>query len=421
MVITKIMFVVVIALPFCLHAQTDAGKLTPEQQASKLKRNYEVIDSVQARISAEKDVRKKDVLFCDFFNSAAGQEKFFAVYRDGILKDLAVGYAANNDTTASDARIGMIRNDRTREEAVRLSAAAYATAGNVERGLRMLRPKLDAFFLPDGTLKTENFFNYDYAVKVLVSILPEGSEVEVIHYLRPYYQFSGGFFPSDVWERLAKPDLEPRKQLFYRYAEALRKESPKEIAAVVAKAFEIGAVPKPMRPAVIKDFSDVSGFERQFDAVSAAGRAGFNRNVSALLSKPDMNGKVWGAQGLKEKYMLIDFWGSWCLPCRFGHPHLKELYAKYKDRGFEIVGIAKEAPAAPEVIQQKWRKAVAEDKIEWIHLLNNENESTFDAVKAFGIGSFPTKILLDKNGNEIGRYGGKPDELDAKLKEIFGF
>ncbi|WP_256003351.1 hypothetical protein [Pedobacter deserti] len=57
------------------------------------------------------------------------------------------------------------------------------------------------------------------------------------------------------------------------------------------------------------------------------------------------------------------------------------MYAKYKDKGFEIVGVAKEAPAAPEVIQQKWRKAIAEDKIGWIHLLNNENEGTFDGLR----------------------------------------
>lgn len=139
------------------------------------------------------------------------------------------------------------------------------------------------------------------------------------------------------------------------------------------------------------------------------------------VSKKDISGNTVNLQTLKGKYVLLDFWGSWCGPCRMSHPHLKELYSKYKSQGFEILGIAQENNPDLEKCRQSWIEAIKKDGISWIQVLNNEDIDKFDAVKSYGVTAFPTKILLDKDGKVVARYVGfGGDELDKKLKQVFG-
>ncbi len=138
------------------------------------------------------------------------------------------------------------------------------------------------------------------------------------------------------------------------------------------------------------------------------------------INKTDINGNPVNLETLKGKYVLLDFWGSWCGPCRQSFPHLKELYTKYKDKGFEILGIALEQRQTLEDNMKIWKKTVAEDKLPWLQVLDNQDREKFDAVKSYGVTAFPTQILLDKEGKIMARYVGEGDDLDNQLKEIFG-
>ncbi|SHL68304.1 Thiol-disulfide isomerase or thioredoxin [Chitinophaga jiangningensis] len=138
------------------------------------------------------------------------------------------------------------------------------------------------------------------------------------------------------------------------------------------------------------------------------------------LRKKDMNGQEVSLATLKGRYVLLDFWGTWCHPCRASHPHLKELYSKYKADGLEIVGIASENGSDLEKNRKGWLEAIEQDGINWVNVLNNEGIAQFDAVTAYGISAFPTKILLDKEGRIIGRWIGDSKDVDVKLKEVFG-
>jgi thiol-disulfide isomerase/thioredoxin len=145
------------------------------------------------------------------------------------------------------------------------------------------------------------------------------------------------------------------------------------------------------------------------------------------FTKQDINGQTLSLASLRGKYVLLDFWASWCGPCRKGNPHLKSLYSKYKDKGLEIVGVSDDDRDLA-----AWKKAVEQDGIGiWRHVLRGldmekrmANQPNPDDISDYyGIHSLPTKILIDPQGKIIGRYGGggEDDEaMDKKLASIFG-
>lgn len=156
-------------------------------------------------------------------------------------------------------------------------------------------------------------------------------------------------------------------------------------------------------------------------------RAGSPGAVATLFSATDIGGETFNLADLRGKIVLLDFWASWCAPCRASNPHLKALYAKYHDKGLEVVCISDDdrAPA-------KWRQAVEQDGIGAFHHvlrgLRHKPEGGFDhsndISESYGIHSLPTKILIGRDGVIIGRYGGggsTAEDMDSKLTEIFGF
>lgn len=145
------------------------------------------------------------------------------------------------------------------------------------------------------------------------------------------------------------------------------------------------------------------------------------------FSSTDINGKLLSLADFKGKYVLLDFWASWCVPCRAGNPHLKDLYHKYKSKGFEIIGISDD-DNKPDA----WRKAVEKDGIGiWRHVLrgldmkkarSGEGKGDNEINEHYGIHTLPTKILIDPSGMIVGRYGGGgegDDAMDKKLEEVF--
>jgi len=150
-------------------------------------------------------------------------------------------------------------------------------------------------------------------------------------------------------------------------------------------------------------------------------QAGSPGNMAANFTRSDINGKKLSLSDYKgEKYILLDFWASWCVPCRKGNPHLLSLYNTYKDKGLEIIGISDDDNAV-----HAWKNAVEKDQIGgWKHILRGLKriptgfDRSEDIDVDYGIHALPTKILIDKNGMIVGRYGGNGDpelELDKKL------
>lgn len=117
----------------------------------------------------------------------------------------------------------------------------------------------------------------------------------------------------------------------------------------------------------------------------------------------------------RGKYVLLDFWASWCGPCRNSHPHLIGIEQKYKADNFVLLGIASDRK--DDVIKE----AAGKDGITWPQMNIYEKRSGQKPMsEMYDISALPTKILIDPQGKIVARYIGDVAEIDTKLKEIFG-
>ena len=128
------------------------------------------------------------------------------------------------------------------------------------------------------------------------------------------------------------------------------------------------------------------------------------------FSQPDMNGKMISLSSFKGKYVLVDFWASWCGPCRAESPNLVKAYSKYKEKNFEIFGVSLDQS------KDKWLKAVNDDQYTWTQVSEVKGWETAVA-QEYGIEGIPFNILVDPNGYIVAR-NLRGEALEKKLKEI---
>lgn len=141
------------------------------------------------------------------------------------------------------------------------------------------------------------------------------------------------------------------------------------------------------------------------------------------FTRKDQYGKTIKLSDYRGKLVILDFWGSWCGACRQSHPHLKELYEAYKNKGLEIIGVANENVHGEKTALSKakaaWIAAIKKDDVNWVHVLNNEGTGDMDIVQSYQVSSYPTKILLDRDGKVLLRISDILNvEIDQLIKSI---
>jgi len=129
------------------------------------------------------------------------------------------------------------------------------------------------------------------------------------------------------------------------------------------------------------------------------------------FSQPMPDEKPKSLSSLRGKIVLVDFWASWCGPCRRDNPEVVKLYETYKDKGFDILGVSLDRD------KEKWLQAIQQDGLVWHHVSDLKGWQN-DVAKRYGVSSIPHTVLVDREGRIIAR-GLRGPALAEKLKELF--
>lgn len=132
--------------------------------------------------------------------------------------------------------------------------------------------------------------------------------------------------------------------------------------------------------------------------------------AAAEIALPSVNGDTLRLSSLKGKVVLLDFWASWCGPCRVSNKNLVKIYEKYKPKGFEIFGVSLDDE------KDKWKAAIKKDKVTWLQV-NETGGWEAKVAQAWNLVAIPTSFLIDKDGRLLAMdLEGK--ELEKALKYL---
>jgi peroxiredoxin len=148
------------------------------------------------------------------------------------------------------------------------------------------------------------------------------------------------------------------------------------------------------------------------DRIEIAKKTGIG-SYAMDFTQNDTLGKPISLSSFKGKYTLVDFWASWCGPCRRENPNVVKVFNKFKDKNFTILSVSLDRPDA----RDKWLAAIHKDSLTWTHVSDLKYWDNAVA-KQYGIRAIPQNLLLDPQGRIIAK-NLRGDDLDAKLTEVF--
>lgn len=163
-----------------------------------------------------------------------------------------------------------------------------------------------------------------------------------------------------------------------------------------------------------KRFSEqVDGLEKQMARMQAQELVKVGQPAPDI-ELPNPDGETMKLSDLKGQVVLLDFWASWCGPCRRANPHVVETYNKYKDQGFTVFSVSLDRPGQA----ARWKQAIEQDNLIWPYHVSDLKYWNSAAASTYGVRSIPKTFLIDKDGN-IANTNVSPYRLDDALQSLF--
>ena len=163
-----------------------------------------------------------------------------------------------------------------------------------------------------------------------------------------------------------------------------------------------------IRDALVKDYPENFYVKRLSERLSGVVLPGMEAPEIAM---PDPEGVERKLSDLRGQVVLIDFWASWCGPCRRENPKVVRLYEKYHDQGFEIYSVSLDKD------REAWLKAIRDDHLSWPNHVSELNYWTSSGGKTYGIRAVPSTVLVDREGKVVAR-NLRGSDLERKLEQL---
>ncbi|MEI3797776.1 MULTISPECIES: AhpC/TSA family protein [unclassified Chitinophaga] len=221
------------------------------------------------------------------------------------------------------------------------------------------------------------------------------------------------------------PEDEPGKNAFRKKAETFSREvvntgkqfitsHPKSIASIWLMMNELRSRLEPEEFRQLFESLDKSVQESQYGQSVTAYVKSLKANVLNVaaddFSQEDTKGKPVKLSSFRGKYVLVDFWASWCGPCRQENPNVVKAYNRFKDKNFTILGVSLDDN------RDRWLRAIDQDGLAWTQVSDLRGWGNEVAVQ-YGVQSIPTNFLVDPTGKIIAR-NLRGEELEAKLEQL---
>ncbi|MBC7486739.1 MAG: AhpC/TSA family protein [Cytophagaceae bacterium] len=156
----------------------------------------------------------------------------------------------------------------------------------------------------------------------------------------------------------------------------------------------------------VGEISRMKAYKDEQAAKEAQGKAAVGKQAPNFTLH-DRSGKSISLSSLKGKYVLIDFWASWCGPCRAESPNMVKLYQKFKNKNFEILGVSLDGS------EEAWNGAIEKDHLTWLHV-SDLMQWNSPVVSMYGIDGIPATVIVDPNGMIVAK-NLRGEELMTKL------
>jgi len=309
-----------------------------------------------------------------------------------------------------------------------------------------LMASLRAKYQEDPNAKTIRAISYNRDIKQLFIENAKISVVSTDSFANATIKGSKSHAEFVKWDNLMKPENQKGSELNKEYSELYKKKDQAGMDRIEAEFDKLTAsknvknkqylAENPSSPIAMFIFRQLAGYDINADEaepiflslseklrsgpagkemaekIEIAKKTGVGR-MAMDFTQNDTLGNPVSLSSFKGKHVLIDFWASWCGPCRQENPNVVKAFNNYKDKGFTVLGVSLDQPNA----KDKWMKAIHDDKLTWTHVSDLKYWKNEVAVQ-YGIQAIPQNYLIDPQGKIIGK-NLRGEALNKKLEELF--